>query len=360
MKKDAAFYCLDYIESSMIPHSMLHKIIQKLKTKQNNSLTLAEKAYLQHKGLNTLYQFVEGSLSFNQYKKESINDKNIYKKRLEDEQLQLEKLKELERIKEQKRLEKLAQEKILKQKLEAERRKKLESDPKYIAQQREKALFKKYDIYHYIDKEKRLKLLNILSMLDNQQRLQESEAIWLHSDGKDFFTEKVKLKFHRTEANFYIQQYKITNSAWHAINASSQLRKCRASREAEKFLENTRISLSKNTKLLLAYFTTLGGVKRDLNKSNTAIAYGLNAHDHSFQDYRPYTLLGAICMENHEYDFGHEWYSKARDRGAPENSINAELKSILLRLDKIKRNKMITSLLKKDSYLYGWLKNIKQ
>ena len=47
MKKDAAFYYLDHLESSIIPHSMLHKIIQKLKTKQNDSLTLPEKAYLQ-------------------------------------------------------------------------------------------------------------------------------------------------------------------------------------------------------------------------------------------------------------------------------------------------------------------------
>ena len=46
MKKDAEFYYVDHIESSIIPHSMLHKIIQKLKTKQNDSLTLSEKAYL--------------------------------------------------------------------------------------------------------------------------------------------------------------------------------------------------------------------------------------------------------------------------------------------------------------------------
>lgn len=54
MKKDAAFYYLDHIESSMIPHSMLHKIIQKLKTKQNDSFTLQEKAYLIRQNLNAL------------------------------------------------------------------------------------------------------------------------------------------------------------------------------------------------------------------------------------------------------------------------------------------------------------------
>ena len=70
MRKDAVFYCVDHIESSMIPHSMLHKIIQKLKTKQNDSLTLPEKAYLVRQNLNALHSLVEGKISFNQYKKE--------------------------------------------------------------------------------------------------------------------------------------------------------------------------------------------------------------------------------------------------------------------------------------------------
>ena len=361
MKKDAAFYYLDHLESSIIPHSMLHKIIQKLKTKQNDSLTLPEKAYLLRNNLNALYALVEGKISFNQDKKESSNDRVVYKKRLEEEQIRLEKLKELERIEEQKRQEKLAQERKAREQAERERRKKLESDPKYIAQQREKALLNKYEIYPYlIGNKQRSKLLNILNLLDNQQRLQEQDAIWLSSEGREFFTGEVKMKFHRVEADFYLKQYEVTKSDWHAINASSQLRKCKASKEAEKFLENTKISSNKNSKLLSAYFTTLGGVKRDLKKSDTAIEHGLKAHDHSSQDYRPCTLLGAIYMENHEYDLGHDWYSKARDRGAPENSINADLRSILLRLDKAKRSEMVASLLKKDPYIYGWLKDMKQ
>ena len=361
MKKDAAFYYLDHLESSIIPHSMLHKIIQKLKTKQNDSLTLPEKAYLLRNNLNALYALVEGKISFNQYKKESSNERVVYKKRLEEEQIRLEKLKELERIEEQKRQEKLAQERKAREQAERERRKKLESDPKYIAQQREKALLNKYEIYPYlIGNKQRSKLLNILNLLDNQQRLQEQDAIWLNSEGRQFFTDKLKIKFHRVEADFYLNEYKTTKLHWHAINASSQLRKAKASKEAEKFLENTEISLNKNKKLLSAYFTTLGGVKRDIRKVDTAIECGVKAHENNSQDYRPCTLLGAIYMENHEYTLGHDWYSKARDRGAPEKSINADLRSILLKLDKSKRIEMIASLLKKDPYLYSWLKDIKK
>ena len=98
MKKDAVFYCVDHIERSMIPHSILHKIIQKLKTKQNDSLTLPEKAYLVRQNLNALYSLVEGKISFNQYKKEAVNDRIKHQEHLEAEGLRLEKARELELI----------------------------------------------------------------------------------------------------------------------------------------------------------------------------------------------------------------------------------------------------------------------
>ena len=359
MKKDAVFYCVDHIESSMIPHSILHKIIQKLKTKQNDSLTLPEKAYLVRQNLNALHSLVEGKISFNQYKKEVVNDRIKHKEHLEAERLRLEKVRELELIELKKQQEKLAQERKIREQAERERRKKLESDPKYIEKQKEKNLIKKYDIYSYdILSKHRSKLVNILKLLDNNQRLSEQDAIWLNSEGREFFTDEVKIKFHRVEADFYINEYKTTKLHWHAINASSQLRKAKASKEAETFLENTEIVLNKNKKLLSAYFTTLGGVKRDIRKVDTAIECGVKAHENNSQDYRPCTLLGAIYMENHEYTLGHDWYSKARDRGAPEKSINADLRSILLKLDKSKRVEMIANLLKKDPYLYGWLKSM--
>ncbi len=361
LRKDAVFYGVDHIESSMIPHSMLHKIIQKLKLKKNDSLTLLEKAYLVRQNLNALHNLVEGKISFNQYKKEVVNDRIKHQEHLEAERLRLEKVRELELIQFKKQQEKLAQEKKVREQAERERRKKLESDPKYIERQNEKNLIKKYDIYLYeiVDKH-RSKLVKILKLLDSNQRLSEQDAVWLNSEGRQFFTDELKIKFHRVEADFYINEYKTTKSHWHAINASSQLRKAKASKDAEKFLENTEISSNKNKKLLSAYFTTLGGVKRDIRKVDTAIECGVKAHENNSQDYRPCTLLGAIYMENHEYTLGHDWYSKARDRGAPENSINADLKSILLKLDKSKRNEMIASLLKKDPYIYKWLNEIKR
>ena len=477
MKKDAAFYYLDHIESSMIPHSMLHKIIQKLKTKQNDSFTLQEKAYLIRQNLNALNNFVEGEISFNQYKKQSINDRLTYEKCLEEERIRLEKLRELEHIELQKRQEKLAQEKRVKEQAEREKRKKLaqakkvreqtehekrnklETDlidgnalvlqPKiskndleifenkllslcqeyfldlsksgisitsrskdilkkyrekqklskfeeaYIHEytlkslsallpdfqkkiinkvelerakeekinqktfEKQKELIKKYEINEHQSSILPTEFFDILSKLDSEIRISQDEAIWLTTIGAKFFTTKVRHKFHRLEADYYLHEYaNNTKNIWNAVNASSHLRKCEASIEAEGLLENIAIQGIKDKKLLSAYFTTLGGVRRDLNDVKIAIENAFKAHKLTPDNYRPCTLLGAIYMETHQYTLGHEWYEKASKLGATNQSINADLKSIIVKMDKAKRKEMVEYLLKLNPQAYEWLKSL--
>jgi hypothetical protein len=50
-----------------------------------------------------------------------------------------------------------------------------------------------------------------LKLLDNNQRLSEQDAIWLNSEGRQFFTDEVKIKFHRVEADFYIMNIRQQN-----------------------------------------------------------------------------------------------------------------------------------------------------
>ena len=80
---------------------------------------------------------------------------------------------ELERVAEEKiRQERLRLEAIEKQKL-------LESDPVYIAKQKEKALLKKYDINEYLSGASPTELSEILNKLENETRLSQDEAVWL-------------------------------------------------------------------------------------------------------------------------------------------------------------------------------------
>jgi hypothetical protein len=40
-------------------------------------------------------------------------------------------------------------------------------------------------------------------------------------------------------------------------------------------------------------------------------------------------------METRQYTLGHEWYEKASERGAPKQSINADLKAFFLKWIKL-------------------------
>ena len=321
-------YFLDPLKSDLLIPSRLKDIVKKYQEKQ--SLSRFEKAYIHEYMLRSLNGF------------------------LPDFQKKIRNKVELERVSEEKvRQEKLRQEAIEKQKL-------LESDPVYIAKQKEQALLKKYEINEYISGALPIELSEILSKLDREIRLSQDEAVWLNTLGKKFFSSKVRHKFHRLEANYYLQEYKKNaKNIWNAINASSQLRKCQASLEAEELLESITVSDKKDKKLLSAYFTTLGGVRRDLRKVNVAIDNASKAHNLTPDNYRPCTLLGAIYMETYQYTLGHEWYEKASERGATNQSINADLKSIISKMDKAKRNEMIEHLLKLDHQAYSWLKSLK-
>lgn len=353
LTNDAVFYCVDHIAGSTVPESILYKIIQKLKAKENNTLTIYEKNYLKRQNLLELYDFVEGKLSFSQFKINAQIEKAKYLAQVAEEQLQESIRLEQEKIQYERTrdLKRKAYEKEI-----ADKRKQRESDPNYIRKQQENILLRKYGIDIHNSRSSRKKILNILQTIDNKQRLQEVNIIWLNTKGQDFFTNEVRIRFHQIEADFYMKDYDKNGDLWSAINASSHFRKCQSSREAEKLLE--RVDFGFNKKVLSAYFTTLGGTKRDLKLFESAINNGLAAHELVSQDYRPCTLLGAVYIEMEQYNEGHEWYQKARERGVPDTSINSDLKKILFKLDKIKRREMVNSLIKQNKHDYGWLKSL--
>lgn len=92
---------------------------------------------------------------------------------------------------------------------------------------------------------------------------------------------------------------------------------------------------------------------------NEALNYGQQAHKITPRDFRPCTLLGAVCFEAGDYCEGHSWYEKALQRGASEKSIDDDLRNIFFRLEKSQRDALRVHLLKKDSSRYSWAKNKK-
>lgn len=82
---------------------------------------------------------------------------------------------------------------------------------------------------------------------------------------------------------------------------------------------------------------------------------GEKAHVLQPKDFRPCTLLGAVHIQQGNYELGHEWYRKAEARGASSGSIQAEIQALLKNMAGKEREAAINELLRIDPERYGRL-----
>lgn len=229
-----------------------------------------------------------------------------------------------------------------------------EKDPEYIAMMQTQALYKKYGI-SLTDESLPRRMTKLLQQIDAGNRLPNEERMWLNTTAKKHFTAELRNAYHRLEADFHADQYRRTQDPWSVVNASGQYRKCNQPKIALDLIDSVPHDRLKHPKVRSAMFTTRGGVMRDLGQRPVAIELGEAAHALMPKDYRPCTLLGAVHMELRHFEKGHEWYEKARERGAPEQGIDSDLRSIFQQLDLAGREAMKNFLLAEDSHRYQWL-----
>lgn len=89
------------------------------------------------------------------------------------------------------------------------------------------------------------------------------------------------------------------------------------------------------------------------------MAMGEEAHRLQPKNFRPCTLLGAVCMELGMIVEGHEWYGKAEVRGASRDSIEADVRSLLTRMTAERRDSVVAELLRIDPAQYRWLRKLR-
>lgn len=229
-----------------------------------------------------------------------------------------------------------------------------ESDPEYIALMQTQALYRKYGV-SLPDKPLPPRLTNVLQQIDGGNRLPKEELAWLSTEARQHFTKQLREAYHRLEAEFHADQYRKTKDPWNAINASGHYRKCKRAETALELLDSIAPERLKHPKLRSALLTTRGGVMRDMGQRSEAIQMGETAHRLMPKDYRPCTLLGAVHMELCNFESGRKWYEEARKRGAPEQSIDSELRSIYQQMDSAGREAMKCFLLAEDPHRYRWL-----
>ena len=233
-----------------------------------------------------------------------------------------------------------------------------ESDPKYIARMKNRALRVRYGIEVFVEQEHFPRLMNILHRLYDGNRLTDDDVLWMTTEGQNYYSETLQAEFHKREAEFYASEYRRTTDPWNAVNASGHLRKCEQASKAHDLLTSIPAERQEVPKLRSAIATTHGGVMRDLNCLDEALRLGNQAHALTPKDFRPCTLLCAVNFELGHYEIARDWYVKAIERGANERSIDYDLRGIFLRADPAKREEIKAFLLREDPARYRWVNNL--
>ena len=247
-----------------------------------------------------------------------------------------------------------------------------------FAQEKEFAALKsKYEVSNYKDKTPSSPLYVILQKLDKGERLEPTDVAWLEENkleasqpsysyygwqeerryqGQRLFSGKIFIAYHKIEALFYEQEYKITGNKWNLPNASSHWRKAGQPSSALNVTENLDFDKIKENKLKSALLTTRGGAFRDIDKLDDAEKCALKAIEYQPQSHHPYTLMGAICFERGQFLEGERWFNEAIKRGASPRDQDAEMKRVVKNAKDEKRQEVVEYLLKKDPQRYAWAK----
>ena len=342
----ASHYYVDDVSSAVLIGTRLQGVLARLW--EQRPVTSQSLAFLSKQGFDALYRLASGSLGYEAFR----------------EAAQLERAGRLDRrppaisdpeaVAKQERLaamRALSDETF--RKMEAERKVR-ESDPKYIARAKNRALRERYGIEGYVGEEHFGRLMSVLRAVDAGRRIGEVDYAWLCSEGDAYFTEALKMAYHHLEAMALADEFRKQGDCWLAVNASSHFRKAGESDRADQLLGGIKLANNAPPKLRSALFTTHGGVMRDLGRWDDALRLGQDAHALTPKDYRPCTLLGAIYMETSRYDLGQLWYAKAVERGANQRDVDNDLRSIYRRASRDKKAALSAFLIGLDPQRYAW------
>lgn len=343
----ARYYVVDDLPGAVQPSARLQSLLERFRLAK--PITPLSLAFLQEQRLVALHKLVQGQVTYEAFLAEAAAERVARVERAETERVanaaaaeardaEMREAYDLERAKARAEL--------------AAR----ESDPRYVANRRNRELRSRYGVHGYVEQEHLQPLMEILRRADSASPLSEQELAWLYSvEEGEYFTQEIWLAHHKAEALALAADFAATGNPWSAINASSRFRKADLSHEAEILLQSVPVDRLCGSKVKSAFCTTQGGVLRDMGKLPEAKCSGTTAHTLMPGDYRPCTLLGAVCTEMGELQAGQDWFEKAVDRGAPRDSGDQELRKIFQRADTSLKKCLKEFLLARDSVRYAWV-----
>jgi hypothetical protein len=191
-----------------------------------------------------------------------------------------------------------------------------------------------------------------------KKQISQDEKKWL--DNERITNDLVEKKYHLQLAHNHYQNWNQKSLPWELVNASAAYRKAEELTKIKKTLdESYPFNIpKKEKKLKSALLTTYGGVCRDLKDYVNSIKLGLEAHNVTPLNFRPCTLLGAVYLSTGEFDLGHEWYGKAKERGFSQDAYDNDIKSVYFRASAEMKNRLKQNLIS-TGHSYKWLTDSK-
>lgn len=216
-------------------------------------------------------------------------------------------------------------------------------------------LLKKYQI-DVVDEVDAPRMMQILDRLENGAGLADDDVVWLKK--RNHFSSAIRRVFHENEAELCRKEFEKTGDIWQAINANSHFRKANLSEKGLALVESINFNSLKDKLQHSALLTTKVGSYRDLGRLPEALSVAEEAHALNPKSYHPCTLLGAIHYELREFGLGDSWFAKAVERGAKQDIVDGELRSLLRRVSTEKKREIAEHLLRSDPQRYAWVKSI--
>lgn len=327
----ASAYFLYDVPGAAIPGSRLHTVLQRIDA--CSPLTVIQQDFLRKRGYDALLQLAVGKLDRNTFREHSQKEQE----RRQGAKMIAEQREAIERCRRDEVTERTN--KVLFEKRE---------------KQIERRRFRDRFGQGYIEQAHYGRVMRVLRSVADGNPIDTDDILWLGSTGSNYWTKELRKAHHSNQATAFTEAWHRTSDVWQAINACAQWRKADRAETGLAIAEQAHNQVT-DKKQRSAALTTQGGALRDLRRYDEAKRSGGEAHGLTPVDFRPCTLLGAVHMEMGDYPVGADWYAKAEARGAAQDLVDRELRSIFAAASPKERVGIKAALKPRDPHRYSWL-----
>ena len=294
-------FCLAHLKSARTPGTRLYNILDKYN--RTARVSAPDLSYLEQNGFKSLAALLSGQISLAKYTElevEMRENQNRYIETITLEQENRKREVEAHQVQKAKAIEEY--------RIKAKVRKETHLEYRY----------KLFDIHS----QHKARIQTILKNLDGGRRIQATDVEFLQKN--KYITDEIWVRYHFCEGLFFEREYEHTKSPWSAINGCGHFRKARLINRAFDLINKIKPKNNWQPKLTSAYLVVRGALYRSKGSLSKALIDALDAHTLQPMNHQPCTLLGAIYIEQGDYDLGESWFAKAIVRGASEYEIYRE------------------------------------